>query len=175
MLALIIGIVVLVLDQITKQAVRAAFCHGDSRPVIDGFFNLVFVRNDGAAWNILSGHGIILVLISSVVLVLVLIYRRSFLTDSLLHRIILGVLIGGIAGNLIDRIRFGWVTDFLDFEFGSYHYPSFNVADSAICIAVGLYMISTFIAHKKEKKGVEVEEKEPEIERRGGSVESPDE
>ena len=68
MLALIIGIVVLVLDQITKQAVRAAFCHGDSRPVIDGFFNLVFVRNDGAAWNILSGHGIILVLISSVVL-----------------------------------------------------------------------------------------------------------
>ncbi|MBN2702788.1 MAG: signal peptidase II [Pontiellaceae bacterium] len=162
MLALIIGISVVLLDQITKQLIRASFCYRDSLPIIDGFFNLVYVRNDGAAWNILSGHGIILVLISSVVLVLVLIYRRSFLTDSLLHRIILGILIGGIAGNLIDRIRFGWVTDFLDFEFGSYHYPSFNVADSAICIAVGLYMISTFIAHKNKKQTG------------GGSEENPD-
>ncbi len=54
-------------------------------------------------------------------------------------------MIGGIAGNLIDRIRFGWVTDFLDFEFGSYHYPSFNVADSAICIAVVLYVITNLL------------------------------
>lgn len=152
MLALLLGLAIVFFDQLTKQLIRSSFCYRDSRPVIDGFFNLVYVRNDGAAWNMLSGHGIILVLISSVVLVLVLIYCRSFLAESLLHRIILGVLIGGIAGNLIDRIRFGWVTDFLDFEFGTYHYPSFNVADSAICIAVGLYVIATFIAYKKEKR-----------------------
>jgi len=111
-----------------------------------------YVRNDGAAWNILSGHGIILILISATVLVLLAVYRRSFLQEQLSHRILLGLLIGGIAGNLIDRIRFGWVTDFLDFEFGSYHYPSFNVADSAICIAIGLYLITNFLQNRRDGK-----------------------
>jgi signal peptidase II len=52
-------------------------------------------------------------------------------------------MVGGICGNLIDRVRVGWVTDFLDFHLGTYHWPSFNVADSAICIAVGLYLLSS--------------------------------
>ena len=56
---------------------------------------------------------------------------------------------GGAIGNVIDRIRFGWVTDCLDFQFGSYHYPSFNVADSAICIAVALYIIINIFHRKK--------------------------
>ncbi|MBT8042547.1 MAG: signal peptidase II [Kiritimatiellales bacterium] len=151
MLVLLIGLIILFLDQLTKQAVRANFIYGESRPVIDGFFNLVYVRNDGAAWNILSGHGIILILVSVAVLVLLLVYRRSFLQEQFSHRILLGLMIGGIAGNLIDRIRFGWVTDFLDFQFGSYHYPSFNVADSAICIAVGLYVITNLFQKKEEE------------------------
>ena len=149
MLVLLLGLVVLIFDQLTKQAVRGHLVYGESRPIIEGFFNLVYVRNDGAAWNILSGHGIILILISVCVLILLFIYRRSFLQEQLSHRILLGLLVGGIAGNLVDRIRFGWVTDFLDFQFGSYHYPSFNVADSAICIAIGLYVLSNFF-HKKE-------------------------
>jgi signal peptidase II len=149
MLVLLLGLVVLIFDQLTKQAVRGHLVYGESRPIIEGFFNLVYVRNDGAAWNILSGHGIILILISVSVLILLFIYRRSFLQEQLSHRILLGLLVGGIAGNLVDRIRFGWVTDFLDFQFGSYHYPSFNVADSAICIAIGLYVL-TNLFHKKE-------------------------
>ena len=145
MLVLLLGLVVLILDQLTKQAIRNHLVYGESRPIIDGFFNLVYVRNDGAAWNILSGHGIILILISVSVLVLLFVYRRSFLQEQFSHRILLGLLIGGIAGNLVDRIRFGWVTDFLDFQFGSYHYPSFNVADSAICIAIGLYVLTNLL------------------------------
>ena len=142
--------VVLILDQWTKQAVRSALVYGESRPIIDGFFNLVYVRNDGAAWNILSGHGVILILISVSVLVLLFVYRRSFLQEQLSHRILLGLLVGGIVGNLVDRIRFGWVTDFLDFQFGSYHYPSFNIADSAICIAIGFYVLTNiFVPQKK--------------------------
>jgi len=149
MLVLMLGLVVLIFDQLTKQAVRSHFvCGGESRPIIDGFFNLVFVRNDGAAWNILSGQGIILILISVSVLVLLFVYRREFLQEQLSHRILLGLLIGGIAGNLVDRIRYGWVTDFLDFQFGSYHYPSFNVADSAICVAIGLYVLTNLIQKK---------------------------
>ncbi len=149
MLVLLLGLAVVLLDQLTKQAIRSAFVYGESRPVIDGFFNLVYVRNDGAAWNLLSGHSIVLILISVVVLVLLVVYRRSFLQDQLLHKILFGLMVGGIVGNLIDRIRFGWVTDFLDFEFGAYHYPSFNVADSAICIAVGLYVITNLLQKKE--------------------------
>jgi len=152
MLVLLLGLVVLIFDQLTKQAVRVHLIHGESRPIIDGFFNLVYVRNDGAAWNILSGQGIILILISVSVLVLLFIYRRSFLQEQLSHRILLGLLIGGIAGNLVDRIRFGWVTDFLDFQFGSYHYPSFNIADSAICIAIGLYVLTNLTQKKDADK-----------------------
>ena len=149
MLVLLLGLAVLVIDQLTKQDVRAHLVYLESHSIIDGFFNLVYVRNDGAAWNILSGHGIVLILISVSVLVLLFVYRRSFLKEQVSHRVLLGLLIGGIAGNLVDRIRFGWVTDFLDFQFGSYHYPSFNVADSAICIAIGLYIL-TNLFQKKE-------------------------
>lgn len=137
----LLGLFVILLDQLTKQWIRTAFYYAESRPVIDGFFNLVYVRNDGAAWNMLSGHGLVLILISALVLALLLFHYRSILGERRSHRILMGIMLGGIVGNLIDRIRFGWVTDFLDFQFGAYHYPSFNVADSAICIAVGLYFI----------------------------------
>jgi signal peptidase II len=144
---------VVFLDQITKQAVRSHLAFGESYPLIDGFFNLVYVRNDGAAWNILSGHGWVLILTSLFVLGLLLRFRDSlFETRRLFQQLLLGLLVGGILGNLIDRIRFGWVTDFLDFEFGTYHYPSFNVADSAICISVALYFIHYLFFQKKEDK-----------------------
>lgn len=155
MLVLIVGLVVLLLDQWTKQAVRSSLVYGESRPLIEGFFNLVYVRNDGAAWNILSGHGIILILISAGVLVALLVFRKRFLQDQLSHHMLLGLMIGGIAGNLIDRIRFGWVTDFLDFQFGSYHYPSFNIADSAICVAVVLYVVLNILEERAKKHSAE--------------------
>ena len=156
MLVLLLGLAIVLLVQFTKQWIRAALIYGESHPVIDGFFNLTYVRNDGAAWNILSGHGIVLILISIAVLVLLLIYRRSFLQEQLSHKVLLGLMVGGIVGNLIDRIRFGWVTDFLDFQFGTYHYPSFNIADSAICIAVGLYILTNlFSSAKKTEQGAD--------------------
>jgi signal peptidase II len=157
MLVLLLGLAVLILDQLTKQWIRSAFIYGESQPVIEGFFNLVYVRNDGAAWNLLSGHSIILILVSVAVLVLLLIYRRSFLQEQFLHKILLGLMVGGIVGNLIDRIRFGWVTDFLDFHIGTHHWPSFNVADSAICIAVGLYIITNVLEEYFKKSSAEAE------------------
>lgn len=152
MLALLIGLVILFLDQITKQLIREHFVYGESRPVIEGFFNLVYVRNDGAAWNILSGHSIILILISTGVLVALFVFRDKLIEGKTLNKVLMGLLIGGIAGNLIDRIRFGWVTDFLDFEFGSYHYPSFNVADSAICVVFAVYLMMSFFEKKSDEK-----------------------
>jgi signal peptidase II len=151
MTVILLGLAIVLLDQFTKQWIRSTLVYGESRPLIEGFFNLTYVRNDGAAWNILSGYGIVLILISVAILTLLIVYRRSFLTEQLSHKILLGLMVGGIVGNLIDRIRFGWVTDFLDFQFGSYHYPSFNVADSAICIAVGLYILLNVFSPKEKK------------------------
>ena len=150
MLVLLLGLAIVLLDQITKQWIRTTFTYGDSLPVIDGFFNLVYVRNDGAAWNMLGGHGLILILISVAALLLLFIYRRSFLEEQVTHKILLGLMVGGIIGNLIDRIRIGWVTDFLDFHIGTHHWPSFNVADSAICIAASLYIITNLLQKKEE-------------------------
>ena len=145
MFVLILALIVVLLDQLTKLWVRASFVYGgDPQPVIPGFFNFVYVRNEGAAWGMFGGQMPILILLSIVVLILLAVYHRKVLNPTLDHRIALGLMVGGIFGNLIDRIRVGWVTDFLDFYIGSYHWPSFNVADSAICIAVGLYMISSF-------------------------------
>ncbi len=144
MLVLILGLVVVVLDQLTKLWVRADFVYGgEPQSVISGFFNLVYVRNEGAAWGMFGGQQALLVLLSIGVLIALAIYHRKLLNPTLDHRIALGLMVGGICGNLIDRIRVGWVTDFLDFYIGSYHWPSFNVADSAICIAVGIYLLSS--------------------------------
>ncbi|MEI8205851.1 MAG: signal peptidase II [Kiritimatiellales bacterium] len=144
MLVLILGLIVVLLDQLTKLWVRASFIYaGEPQAVIPGFFNLVYVRNEGAAWGMFGGQMPILILLSIVVLILLAVYHRKVLNPTLDHRIVFGLMVGGICGNLIDRIRVGWVTDFLDFYIGPYHWPSFNVADSAICIAVGLYMLSS--------------------------------
>ena len=143
MLILIISFTVAVIDQITKHLVRSHFVVGDRITVIPGFFNLTYVRNTGAAWGILSGLNHWLIVLSVVMLALLVVFRRSFLTDSLIHRIAAGLMIAGIVGNLVDRFRLGYVVDFLDFHPG-FTFPSFNVADAAICVGVGLYMISQF-------------------------------
>ena len=143
MLALALGLIVVVFDQCTKVWVRETFIYGgEPQVVLPGFFNLVYVRNPGAAWGMLGGQQVILILLSIVVLVMLAFFHRRVLNPTLDHRIALGLMIGGILGNLIDRIKLGWVTDFLDFHIGTHHWPSFNVADSAICIAVGLYVLS---------------------------------
>lgn len=144
MLALVIGIVVTVLDQITKYVIRDSFALGETRPVIDGFMNLTYLRNTGAAWGMLGGQNGPLIILSFVMLALLVIFRRSFIVDCTIHRVAMGLMLGGILGNLIDRLRLGWVTDFLDFYVNGYHWPSFNVADAAICTGVGLYVISSW-------------------------------
>lgn len=144
MLALLLAVGIVVADQWTKEWVRAAFVYGDMRPVVDGFFSLTYVRNTGAAWGMLGGHGLWLIALSIVMLVLLVGFRRSLLKDTVSHRIALGLLIGGIVGNLIDRLRFGYVVDFLHFYYRRFEWPSFNIADSAICVGVGIYLLTSF-------------------------------
>jgi len=153
MLALLLSFAVVVLDQVTKHWVRAHFYPGQTTPVVDGLFNLSFVRNTGAAWGMFGGFNAGLVAVSIVMLTLLVVFRKRFLDDTLVHRIALGLMIGGIVGNLCDRLKLQYVVDFLDFYWKQSHFPSFNVADSAICIGTGLYVLSTFLSSSHPLRG----------------------
>ena len=141
---------VLILDQWTKLLVETAFRLHESRPVIDGFFALTYVRNLGAAWSILEGRGSLLLGIALLVLALMLIFFRR-LAEGCVERYVAILLVGGgILGNSIDRLWRGAVVDFFDFTFGTYHYPIFNVADCAICVGVFLYLLSSFLRKPRQ-------------------------
>ena len=150
-ISLLLSLSFLVLDQLTKAAVVRNIRFGERIPVISGFFNLTHVTNTGAAWGILAGHGWLLLLISFAVLIAVIYFIHS-LTDGWPERIYaIGLIVSGILGNSIDRIFRGEVVDFLQFLFGKYQYPSFNVADSCICIGVCVFIFSTILRPDRKK------------------------
>jgi len=143
MRTLAVGLVLLIADQWSKEWVRGAFGLHDVRPVIGEFFLLTYVRNTGAAWGLFRGANHWLALLSAAVLVLMVAFRRSFLRATPAHRLSLGLLCGGVAGNLIDRVRLGYVVDFLSFHFGRYEFPAFNLADAAITTGVAIYVATS--------------------------------
>lgn len=159
-LALGLGLVVLLLDQWTKYIVERQFRLGESRPVWEPFFSLTFVRNEGAAWSILTGHGWLLLTIAAVVAFGVVWYFRS-LTEGYAERCFaLLLILGGVVGNSVDRVWRGAVVDFFDFHwYDGYRFPVFNVADIAICIGVGIFVLSTLLrpAGKRAAKEKEAE------------------
>lgn len=152
MLVVLIIIGIVCLDQVTKAIIVSRFGLGDYVSVINGFFDFRYVRNTGAAWGMFSGHGTFLVILSIIMLGVIFVYRRQFLYDTRLHRVAGGLMTAGIVGNLIDRLKWGFVIDFLDFYVGESHFPAFNVADSAICVGVGLYITSQILDMLREKR-----------------------
>jgi signal peptidase II len=144
--ALLIGLAVaiLALDQATKGWIVSRLPYptygATSIPVIRGFFYLVHVGNTGAAWSMFSGQSVVLGILAAATLVAIFVWRRALGLRDRETQISFGLLCGGIAGNLIDRLLHGHVVDFIDLHFGSYIYPTFNVADSGICVGVILYL-----------------------------------
>ena len=155
MTPLLVAILVVLLDQATKEWVRGAFSLHDSIPVVPGFFNLTYIRNTGAAWGMFSGQNLGLAVLAFAMLVLLVVFRRKLLPPGQPHRVALGLLCGGIAGNLFDRLRLDYVTDFLDFHVRTWHFPSFNVADSAICVGAALMIWDQFRAKPLDGEAVE--------------------
>lgn len=137
----LIAAAIAALDQFTKALVVRSLGPIESRVVIDGFFNIVNWRNTGAAWGIFQDRNFLLALVSLATVLVLYLLRHSFQLDRKACRIALGLIGGGIIGNLFDRLRVGSVIDFLDFHINGYHWPAFNVADSAICVGVALYII----------------------------------
>lgn len=142
------ALVVLILDQFSKLAARTCFFPGEAKTVIAGFFDLTYVRNTGAVWGCLHDRNEWLTLVSLLALVLVFVFYR-YLVDGRrggIQSFVIGCIAGGILGNLVDRIRFGWVIDFLDFYAYGWHWPAFNIADAAICSGVGLYLLTSLLS-----------------------------
>jgi signal peptidase II len=140
---LILSAAIILLDLWTKSLVLARIQLHDAIPVIPNFFQLVHVRNTGAAFGLGANASskLVPILLSAgaiAVFCVVVVYAlRTAVTDRLLQTG-LHLILGGAIGNLLDRFRFGYVVDFLDVYVGRYHWPAFNVADSAICIGIAL-------------------------------------
>jgi len=149
LLFVILVSMVVAVDQSTKQYVDATFSLYESRPVVEGFFNLTYVRNSGAAFGILSRRDpeflrLFFLSVTGLALLIVTFYYSRIPWSQRLILCGLGLIMGGALGNGIDRYTMGQVIDFLDVYVGNYHWPAFNVADSAICIGVGLLLIDSF-------------------------------
>ena len=142
----LVALVVVIFDQITKYFVLRFLHYADQKIIVDGFFKFVHWGNTGAAWSLFSGNNKWLALVSLVALLVLLLSHHHFDTKRLLGQIALGLMFGGIVGNLFDRIRVGHVVDFIYIfinrrggeEIG---FPAFNVADSCICTGVVLMLI----------------------------------
>jgi len=137
---------VYILDQWTKFWINArlplgSYGPGANIPVFPGFCNFVHVGNTGAAWSMFSGASTILALLAVGTLFAVFFWRRHLGLRQPMAQMAFGLLCGGICGNLTDRLLHGHVIDFIDLHFGSYIYPTFNVADSGICVGVFGYIL----------------------------------
>lgn len=163
LLSIIFGVIIL--DQLTKGILLHLITGGtplfgpawDVVPVpylmtqVCSIFNIVFTWNPGTSFSLFRALGesapFVIVIATSVItgVILYYLFRRA----QSYERVPLALIAGGAIGNLIDRIRFGAVVDFLDFHIGGYHWPSFNVADICIVVGVGLYMLNWYIARRK--------------------------
>jgi signal peptidase II len=148
-LHLLIALAVFVADQLTKWVIGSAIPLHDSRPVIPGFFRLTHVKNRGAAFGIFADSTspmkievLILLSVVALVVVLMLLWEQPGA-----RRIGLGLalILGGALGNLFDRLAHGSVVDFLEFYLRGFHWPAFNVADSAIVIGAGLLVLDMLL------------------------------
>ncbi|HHW47426.1 MAG TPA: signal peptidase II [Clostridiaceae bacterium] len=138
------------LDQLTKYIVAGNIKHGQMIPVIDKFFYLTNVTNKGAAWSILQNRRYFLIIVPSIVSIVL--FYILFKTDNRILKLSLSFILGGAIGNLIDRIfKRGGVIDFLDFHFGSYNFPTFNVADTFITIGTVLLAYYLLFIYKDPK------------------------
>ncbi len=151
----LVGLIVS-LDQLTKLLVINTFRYGETMPIIQDYFSLTYVRNTGAAFGILSqwdpAYRIpFFIAVPMLAMGLIGYMFKAIPSDDVCRSVVLASVVGGAVGNLIDRVTYGYVIDFLDFHWGFYgpHFPAFNVADITICIGVFFLIIDTYKGDKR--------------------------
>lgn len=136
-----IAITTLLIDQISKGVLEIYFKLGEKVAIIKDFFYITYYHNTGAAWSLLTDKRYLIIIIS--LIATIIIYRFMYVfKENTRNNIAFGLLTGGIVGNLLDRVLFGYVRDFFDFYLFKYDYPVFNVADIAIVIGVLLLIVA---------------------------------
>ena len=143
---------VLALDQTSKWLMVSWLSLYETVAIIP-YFNLTMAHNTGAAFSLLADAGgwqkWFFIGLASVISVILLIWLKNLKPQAKLEALSISMILGGAIGNVVDRINYGYVIDFLDVYYGAYHWPAFNFADSAICIGVVLLVIDSFIAKSK--------------------------
>lgn len=145
----------LVLDQASKLQIHRTMQLYESIPVIDGLFNIFYIRNRGAAFSFLSQASWRLpffIAVSLIAAVVILVAFGRLRNDQKLAQTSLAMIFSGALGNLIDRLRLGEVIDFLDVYWRSHHWPAFNLADSFICVGVALLALDMLREERRAKR-----------------------
>ena len=146
---------IFIIDQMTKAWAVRRLRFGEDKTVISNFLNFAYAENPGVAFSFFDDHGsagrwgLSAVAVVAAILVLYYFWRVPRSDDRVLGG--LALLLAGIVGNVTDRLRLGFVVDFIDVQFGSWHYPTFNVADMAICIGAGLLILDIIFSRKKKE------------------------
>lgn len=132
-----VAVIVIFLDQLTKQLVKANFQLNESLPIIKNILHFTYITNTGSAFGLFKSFNIFFIIFSIIVVLAIFYFMRKIKQNERLMQFSVGLLLGGTIGNLIDRISYGYVVDFIDFRI----WPVFNVADSAITISIILLII----------------------------------
>ena len=140
---IILTILVILVDFFSKYIVSKLMTVNETINLIDNFFRITYVKNTGAAFSMFSNNTILVIIISVVVIGFLLFYIYKNKGNNKLENVSYAFILGGAIGNLIDRLVYGYVIDFLDFEILSYNAPIFNLADTFIVIGVILFLINT--------------------------------
>lgn len=154
-LFLAVASLIVFLDQLTKHFVSANMPLHSSIPVIRGFFSITYVRNPGAAFGFLATappffRTVFFISVTVAAVLLILYYIRKYQMKEWQLALALSLILGGAVGNLIDRVRFGDVIDFLDVYIGPHHWPAFNMADSAISVGA-VFLFFEMLRRAREK------------------------
>jgi len=150
----LIALILLFVDQFSKYIIRQDMSLAESIPVIKSVFHITYVENKGIAFGLFpQGHALFIV-ISIIIVLAIVFFERKKIVKSSKERLCLGLILGGALGNLIDRLRFGFVIDFLDFRI----WPVFNLADAGVCIG-GMLMVF-FLLRKRPRKERTVAERD---------------
>ncbi|AZK46905.1 signal peptidase II [Paenibacillus lentus] len=153
MIYFLIAFVIFLIDQGTKYLIATRMTIGEQIPIIGDFFLITSHRNRGAAFGILENQRLFFIIFTIVVVIGVVWYMQKVKgSPNKLLPAALSLVLGGTLGNFLDRLLTGEVVDFLQFNFGSYTFPIFNVADTSIVIGFSLIVLDSFLEIKREKK-----------------------
>lgn len=142
-------IIFLIIDIISKLIVSRVYTLNNSVSVINNFFSITYTHNYGGAWSLFSDSTILITVISIIVIIGIIIYLSKKKINNKIESLGYAFLLGGAIGNLIDRIIYGYVIDFLDFNIFGYNFPIFNIADMGIVIGIFLIIVIEIRGNKK--------------------------